>query len=91
VQLDPTEEVGALDQAEKAALCEIIVAAAGTETVNCDGLEVSPTTYEECLADPAPVACTVGDVTACTESLQGDPCNLFMTAACQFILQQCAE
>jgi len=80
--------VSDLSEGEKAALCQQIVQAQGTEEVQCDGFTVTPPTYEECLADvPAGSTCTVGMVQDCMDSLNGNACNIFSTTECAALFE----
>jgi len=85
VNLDPSKVLSTLTPEEVAALCQEVVAAQGTESVVCnEEITIEPTTFEECVADQvtSESSCTVGQLQACLNSLQGDLCNFLESAAC---------
>lgn len=87
-ELDPSEDVSNLEPDELATLCQIVIAATGTEEVICPGeIAVTPATYEQCVSGAYGAGCTVGAVLTCMSSLEGDLCNLFATEGCAEFLE----
>jgi hypothetical protein len=81
--LDRDDPVSSLTQTQLAELCQRVVDAQGTESKDCDGFTVNPSTYEECVSDPpAGSTCTVGQILDCLDSLNGDLCQFLQSPAC---------
>jgi len=87
----PGRLVSSLSAAEASSLCDYVAALTAGPEVSCDGgFAFGPVSSSECVTSvgspPSGCAATVGDVEACFEGADANPCAAFTSPACAPVL-----